>query len=65
MTEKQKFLEWLEIEQEKGLTGMYISGVSKSYNTEDLYDLTEEIYAELNAMNIAKQDGKYERITQL
>lgn len=54
MTEKQKFLEWLEIEQEKGLTGMYISGVSKSHNTEDLYDLTEEIYAELNAMNIAK-----------
>lgn len=64
-SQKEIFLEWLEIEKEKGLTGMYVSGISESYNTEDLYDLTEEIYAELNSMNIAKQDGKYERITQL
>ena len=64
-SQKEIFLEYLESEKEKGLEVMYISGITNSYNPEDLYNLTEELYAELNAMNIAKQDGKYERITDL
>lgn len=59
MNEEQKFLSWLEAEKADGLIDVKFYPV----NTETADK--EAIYTELNAINNAKLEGKFSRITDL
>ena len=56
LTEKQKFEAWVEREKENGLIDIKLyPEVTKTASTEDLY-------AELNDMNYARENNRFEKI---
>jgi dihydroorotase len=59
LTEEETFKQWLEAEKEKGLADI------KLYPNNPATASKEDIYAELNAMNHAIEQGRYELVKDL